>query len=720
MRLETVEAKSEGRARLPRVVDAGRWRAAQRGEAAYWEHARRSLREQARILAEKMVALDQAIAAVPALLECHGKKVEVGIGPLGIGMLHFLSTEGGLIGVDPLPAVPQAIHLPRPMEALVAECRRNYTHIEGRGEKLPVETASTAIVASYNVLDHVESPAAVLSECFRVLRPGGYFILGCDTVSIASLAKFHAYAKWRHRDTLAVLCHPFRFRAAQLERLIEAAGFRILWAQRRRHERWERLAGHAFRLLVVAQKPAGAEKECTPIRAARAPFNASQGIGQRAQERVLLAHPGGQHSERLATELDRAGLLQRFVTGVRFSEAGALAAAMRLLPAARAEKWRRRCARRSFPEIPAERILTRPIAEAAYLAATRFPIVRRHAERLVDWRNLIFDRSVARSLGRERPDAVICFDTCALEAFRAARRLGSQTILDVSIAPLAAVRECYLREAWLWPEFADSMRSDLSPARLAREARELHLADCVLAPSAFVRRAVEDLGVAPDKIADVPFGVDLEKFAPGPRKAETTFRVLFVGKLTQRKGIAQLLEAFRRLRLPAARLEIVGDLVGSGRWLPRYRGLFDWYPNVTHAELAERYRRADVFVLPSLHEGSALVTYEALASGLPVIATPQTGSVVRDGVEGFLVPAGQIEPLAERLLQLFRDSGLRLEMGARARRRAEEFSWAVYGERLGAAVRRALGRADGHERAAAHEAVRGERTDSGGAIATQP
>jgi starch synthase len=125
-------------------------------------------------------------------------------------------------------------------------------------------------------------------------------------------------------------------------------------------------------------------------------------------------------------------------------------------------------------------------------------------------------------------------------------------------------------------------------------------------------------------------------------------------------------------------------------------------------------------VLPSLHEGSALVTYEALASGLPVIATPQTGSVVRDGVEGFLVPAGQIEPLAERLLQLFRDSGLRLEMGARARRRAEEFSWAVYGERLGAAVRRALGRADGHERAAAHEAVRGERTDSGGAIATQP
>src|SRR6202167_4645014 len=86
-------------------ANAVRWRAAQRGEAVYWEHARGSLREQARILAEKMVALDQAIAAVPTLLECHGPKVEVGIGPMGIGMLHFLSTDGGLVGVDPLTAI---------------------------------------------------------------------------------------------------------------------------------------------------------------------------------------------------------------------------------------------------------------------------------------------------------------------------------------------------------------------------------------------------------------------------------------------------------------------------------------------------------------------------------------------------------------------------------------------------------------------------------------
>jgi starch synthase len=693
---ETNRDVALGHAYAAGEINAARWHVAQRGEAVYWEHARRSLREQARILAEKMVALDQAIAAVPAVLECHGQKVEVGIGPMGIGMLHFLSTDGGLIGVDPLPAIVPAIDLPRPMDALVAECRRNYRHLEGRGEDLPIETNSAAIVASYNVLDHVESPAAVLSECFRVLRPGGYFILGCDTVSIVSLAKFHAYAKWRDRDTLAVLCHPFRFRVAQLERLIDVAGFNTLWSSQRRHERWARLAGHAFRLLVVAQKPASAAQEGSSLRSARAaagtPRATSSSPRQISGASVLLAHPGGQHSEREATELDRSRLLQRFVTGVRFSPTGPMAGALRLLPAAHAEKWLRRCARRSFPDVPAERILTRPVVEGAYLAATRFRVGRRHGERLALWRNAIFDRSVARALERERPAGVICFDTCAIETFRAARRLGIRTILDQSIAPLSLARNLLLREAERWPDFADSLppADCLSDKQLRRNAEEIALADAILAPSRYVREALLVAGARPERILNVPFGVDVERFAPKTHETDGVFRVLFVGQLSQRKGIAQLLEAFQRLRLPRAKLEFVGDIVGTGGWLSRYRDVFAWTPQVPHAVLAEIYSRADVFVFPSLHEGSALVTYEALASGLPVITTPNAGSVVRDGIEGFLIPAAEIEPLAERILELYRDPERRREMARAARRRAEAFSWTVYGERLAAAVASAV------------------------------
>jgi glycosyltransferase involved in cell wall biosynthesis len=91
-----------------------------------------------------------------------------------------------------------------------------------------------------------------------------------------------------------------------------------------------------------------------------------------------------------------------------------------------------------------------------------------------------------------------------------------------------------------------------------------------------------------------------------------------------------------------------------------------------------RLAAADVFVFPSLFEGSAVVTYEALASGLPSVVTPQAGSVVRDGIEGLLVAAGEIDGLAERLERLGKDRSLRREMGAAARARAIDFDWHRY------------------------------------------
>jgi glycosyltransferase involved in cell wall biosynthesis len=99
------------------------------------------------------------------------------------------------------------------------------------------------------------------------------------------------------------------------------------------------------------------------------------------------------------------------------------------------------------------------------------------------------------------------------------------------------------------------------------------------------------------------------------------------------------------------------------------------------------FQQADVFVFPSLYEGSALVIYEALASGLPVITTPNSGSVVRDGLEGYVVPIRDARALAEKIAQLYSDRALRKDMGARARRRAEEYPWSAYRRRLAEFIR---------------------------------
>jgi glycosyltransferase involved in cell wall biosynthesis len=107
-------------------------------------------------------------------------------------------------------------------------------------------------------------------------------------------------------------------------------------------------------------------------------------------------------------------------------------------------------------------------------------------------------------------------------------------------------------------------------------------------------------------------------------------------------------------------------------------GAVEWLGRVSHAEVPAAMAAADVFVFPSLFEGSAVVTYEALACGLPSVVTPSAGSVVREGRDGYLVPSGTVEPLAARMAQLGSDPDLRAAMAVSARERAEEFDWPRY------------------------------------------
>ena len=129
---------------------------------------------------------------------------------------------------------------------------------------------------------------------------------------------------------------------------------------------------------------------------------------------------------------------------------------------------------------------------------------------------------------------------------------------------------------------------------------------------------------------------------------------------------------------------LVGRYVGSPTAFAAYEGLFRHVAHVPYHEVHRLYADADLFVYPSLHEGSAFATYEALASGLPVIATPNTGSVVRDGVDGFLVPPRDVEALMARIELLYRDPDRRAAMAASARTRAEAFTWTAYRRRLAA------------------------------------
>ena len=171
---------------------------------------------------------------------------------------------------------------------------------------------------------------------------------------------------------------------------------------------------------------------------------------------------------------------------------------------------------------------------------------------------------------------------------------------------------------------------------------------------------------------------DVRPAAPGEASRGDACTFLFAGGITQRKGIKYLLEAWRRVRRPGWRLQLLGALPRDPGPLVPYLDEVEPLGRIGHAEMPARMAAADVFVFPSLFEGSAVVTYEALACGLPSVVTPGAGSVVRDGVDGFVVPPADVEALAERMERLGADPALRESMAVAARLRAEAFDWPRY------------------------------------------
>jgi glycosyltransferase involved in cell wall biosynthesis len=206
--------------------------------------------------------------------------------------------------------------------------------------------------------------------------------------------------------------------------------------------------------------------------------------------------------------------------------------------------------------------------------------------------------------------------------------------------------------------------------------------DFAVCPSEAVREDLADnFGIPRERSAVVPYGMNpkLLELQPQPQPG----RVLFVGTVELRKGIHYLAMAAEQLAAKKIQCEfrVAGNVSPEIARRAECRHL-NFLGRVPRERMAEEYRQADVFVLPSLAEGSAEVTYEALAAGLPVITTRAAGSVVRDGIEGCIVPERDADALAEAIEELVEDRALRDRTAVAARKRAWDYTLEKYGERL--------------------------------------
>jgi glycosyltransferase involved in cell wall biosynthesis len=194
---------------------------------------------------------------------------------------------------------------------------------------------------------------------------------------------------------------------------------------------------------------------------------------------------------------------------------------------------------------------------------------------------------------------------------------------------------------------------------------------------------LKSLGVAAAKCQMLPYGIDTTRFRPRdqPREGDG-LNLLFNGAVGLRKGVPYLLEALRRLDSRNIHCRLVGPLHIQPDRLRQYAKWIEVVGPIPRAEIMRMYRWADALVLPSIAEGSALVTYESLASGLPVITTPNAGSVVRDYIDGFIVPIRDTDALARRLEQLLRERDLLSTMSHAALARRDDLGLEAYNARI--------------------------------------
>ena len=403
---------------------------------------------------------------------------------------------------------------------------------------------------------------------------------------------------------------------------------------------------------------------------------------------ILLTHPFGNANVRAVLHaLDAAGLLAKFVTTLGWSTSSPLVQA---LP----ENLRAQMLRRAY-ELPHYKIKTRPAREIVRLLAEKFGL-RRLTRHETGWASI--DRVWSRldhvaadylrdNHGRLKIHGVYAYEDCAARSFENARELGLRRIYDLPIAYWETAQRLLREEARRYPQWEPTLGGTRdSEEKLARKTLELDLAEVVICPSAFVLDSLPEAARVSKKCVVAPFGSPAEienrsyaSYTTHPRR----MRFLFAGALTQRKGLADLFAAMKLVRSKEAELVVMGSLVQPMRFYRSEFPDFVYEPPRPHAAVLRLMQSCDVLVLPSIVEGRALVQQEAMACGLPLIATRNAGGedLIVEGKTGFLVPPGAPAAIAEKIEWFVQNRDQLPAMSAAARAKAAELTWSVYEEK---------------------------------------
>ena len=370
--------------------------------------------------------------------------------------------------------------------------------------------------------------------------------------------------------------------------------------------------------------------------------------------KVTISVAGRFHAFSLAHELETRGHLERLISSY---------------PRKEIQKY-------GIPRSKTSSILRKEIIQRGW---SKLPSV---VNRLYDPQYAIhnlYDKRAARYI--EPTDIFVGWSSFALHSLRIARKKGATIVLERGSSHIEHQKEVLERE---YAEFGKE-HAVVHPKILEKELQEYRETDYISVPSKYVKRTFTERGFDEKKLIHVPYGVDLSQFKQ-IKKTDGAFRIVFAGKLSIRKGVHHLLRAFAELNLPNTELFMLGSMTSEMKpYAKQYSKNVVFAGRKPQNELYKYYSQGSVFVMPSIEEGLAMVQPQAMACGLPLICTTNTGGddLIRDGKEGFVIPIRDREALKEKILYLYENQEKAARMGEQAKKRVSSgFTWSDYGDRM--------------------------------------
>jgi starch synthase len=399
-------------------------------------------------------------------------------------------------------------------------------------------------------------------------------------------------------------------------------------------------------------------------------------------KKFIVSHAGKQHSYHLAKALLDLGVLQAFYTSSYVEQSW--------LQDYFLKSGNSFFTRRFKAGLAAPYVHSHWRFELAEFITRKLQGKSAAVQDLVYQRDVSFDRMLAWRMPGLKGEVFWGFQGSCRDSLQAAKESGKLAVCELATAHVVQARKILAEEAALQPDWADSMDNlYFPPAYERRLEEEPHLADLVVSASDFTTRTLLDSGIQAAKIRKLPLGFEVAHI---PYSEETRgfssrpLRLLYAGTITQRKGVSYLLEAAESWAGKGdIELHMVGGIQGSGAAFSKQRANCHYHPPVSQAALFRMYTEFDALILPTLFEGFGLVVVEAMAAGLPVIATRHSMApdVVEDGKNGWIIPVRDVEAIRNRVDQLrgLDDDAYR-QMRQQARQAALRFTWDAYAVNL--------------------------------------